>query len=123
MVLSENTSKIGKPEISFTEYKDPDNESVTENNSPWEPCMVNTGCADPEPYTVNVGPLLVPFDEERYARDAVRDVAEIPPKYANDPVPLIPDPDIVNAVTEPDVNEAIAAAGYAPTVTPSAYDC
>ena len=34
---SENTSKIGKPETSFTDIKEPDKASVTENNWPWEP--------------------------------------------------------------------------------------
>ena len=29
--------------ISFTENKEPDNESVTENSSPCEPCTVNIG--------------------------------------------------------------------------------
>ena len=71
MVLSENTSRIGNPEISFTEYNDPDNESVIEKSSPCEPCTVNTGCDEPEPYTVNVGPFAVPFDDEMYTRDAV----------------------------------------------------
>ena len=70
-MLSENTSKIGKPDISFTEYKDPDNESVTEKSSPWEPCTVNTGWDEPEPYTINVDPLTVPFEAERYALEAV----------------------------------------------------
>jgi hypothetical protein len=71
VVLSENTSSIGKPEISFTENRDPDKLSVIENSSPCEPCTVSTGWAEPEPYTVKVGPLAVPLDDERNARDAV----------------------------------------------------
>ena len=49
MVLSENTSKIGEPEISFTLNKDPDKLSVILNNSPCEPCTVNTGFVEPDP--------------------------------------------------------------------------
>ena len=71
MVLSENTSSIGNPEISFTEYNDPDNESVIEKSSPCEPCTVNTGCDEPEPYTVNEGPLIVSFDDEMNILEAV----------------------------------------------------
>jgi hypothetical protein len=56
--LSENASKTGKPEISFTENKDPDNESVIEKSSPWEPKIDIT--VEPEPYTVN----LAFIDEE-----------------------------------------------------------
>jgi hypothetical protein len=32
IVSSDLTSKIGNPEISFTDIKDPENESITENN-------------------------------------------------------------------------------------------
>lgn len=52
-MLSENTSIIGKPEISFTENNDPLKLSVIENNSPWEPCTVNTGWVEPDPYTTS----------------------------------------------------------------------
>jgi hypothetical protein len=54
MVLSENTSSIGKPEISFTLNSEPDKLSVTENNSPCEPCTVNIGDAEPDPITTNL---------------------------------------------------------------------
>lgn len=37
ILLSENTSSIGRPEISLTEKSEPDIESVTANNSPSEP--------------------------------------------------------------------------------------
>ena len=60
--MSENTSKIGKPEISFTLNKDPDKLSVTENSSPCEPWTVNIGVEEPDPITVN---LLVPDPEMR----------------------------------------------------------
>ena len=68
-VLSENTSSTGNPEISFTENNDPDKLSVIENNSPCDPCTVNTGLVDPEPYTVNVDPDIVPIDPDKYARE------------------------------------------------------
>ena len=60
-VSSENTSINGKPEIVFTENKDPDKPSVTVNNCPdvpnmfnkvppaVEPCIVFTS-VDPEVY-------------------------------------------------------------------------
>ena len=51
MVLSENTSIIGIPDISFTENKEPDRESVTENNCPCEPNI--SSIADPDPCTIN----------------------------------------------------------------------
>ena len=89
---------------------------------------MNTGCDEPEPYTVNEEPFAVPFDDEMYTRDAVTFCVAITlfvvidPEYWNDPVPRIPDPEIVKAVNEPDVNDAIVAVGYAPTVTPNAVD-
>jgi len=70
VVLSENTFSTGVPEISFTENKLPLKLSVTVNKSPCEPCTVNTGNADPEPYTVNVDPDTVPFEPDIDARDA-----------------------------------------------------
>ena len=48
-VSSENTSKIGIPEISFTLNKDPDRLSVTENNLPKLPSTENI--VEPEPDT------------------------------------------------------------------------
>jgi hypothetical protein len=71
VVLSENTSSIGKPEISFTENKLPLKLSVTENNSPCEPCTVNTGWVDPEPYIVNVDPLFILLDADKNMREPV----------------------------------------------------
>ena len=71
-MLSENTSSIGKPDISFTLNNDPDKLSVILNNSPCEPCTVNTGCDEPEPYTINEDPNIVPFKLEIYALDAVK---------------------------------------------------
>ena len=43
----------------MTENSDPDKLSVIENNSPLLPITVNTGCADPEPITVNIDPDAV----------------------------------------------------------------
>ena len=51
-VSSENTSSIGKPDMSFTENSEPDKLSVIENNSPWLPNILNNGNAEPEPMTV-----------------------------------------------------------------------
>ena len=51
-VSFENTSKIGKPEISDTANKDPDKESVIENNCPWDPTTSNI--VDPELSRVNL---------------------------------------------------------------------
>ena len=51
-VSSENTSKIGNPEISDTANKDPDRESVIENNCPWDPTTSNR--VEPEPLIVTV---------------------------------------------------------------------
>ena len=70
-MLSENTSKIGKPEISLTENKDPLKLSVMLNNSPCEPCTVNTGKAEPDPYTVNEEPDAVFCELDIIVRDAV----------------------------------------------------
>jgi hypothetical protein len=61
---------MGIPEISFTENRLPLKLSVTLNNSPCEPCTVNTGSADPDPNTVNVDPDTVPFELDIDARDA-----------------------------------------------------
>jgi hypothetical protein len=71
VVLSENTSKIGKPEISFTLNKDPLKVSVTENNSPCDPCTVNTGWVEPEPNTVSEEPDAVFCELDMIVRDAV----------------------------------------------------
>ena len=51
-VSSENTSKMGNPEISDTANKDPDRESVIENNCPWDPTTSNR--VEPEPLIVKV---------------------------------------------------------------------
>jgi len=56
IVLSENTSSIGRPVISLTENSDPDKESVMANSSPTEPCTLNMGCAEPEPSMVKIEP-------------------------------------------------------------------
>lgn len=53
ILLSENTSSIGRPEISLTEKSEPDIESVTANNSPSEPCTLNIGADEPEPISVS----------------------------------------------------------------------
>jgi hypothetical protein len=50
-VSSENTSKIGIPDISFTENKEPDNSSVTVKSVPCEPSMLNT--VEPDLYMFN----------------------------------------------------------------------
>ena len=50
-VSSENTSKIGIPEISFTENKEPDNSSVNVKSVPCEPSMLNT--VEPDLYICN----------------------------------------------------------------------
>jgi hypothetical protein len=42
VVLSENTSRIGNPDMLLTENKDPESESVILNNSPCEPCIDTT---------------------------------------------------------------------------------
>ena len=52
-VSSENTSKIEVPEMSFTENRLPESESVTENNSPNEPFIESMGLEEPLPTTVN----------------------------------------------------------------------
>ena len=48
-LLSENTSKIGKPEMLLTENSEPDKLSVTVNNLPTEPSTENI--VEPEPDT------------------------------------------------------------------------
>ena len=55
----------------MTENSDPDKLSVIENNSPLLPITVNTGCADPEPITVNIDPDAVLVDPDIIALDAV----------------------------------------------------
>ena len=52
-VSSENTSKIEVPEMSFTENRLPESESVTENSSPSEPFIESIGLEEPLPATVN----------------------------------------------------------------------
>ena len=52
IVSSENTSINGKPEIVFTENKEPDNPSVTVNNCPDVPNMFNKVPPAVEPCTV-----------------------------------------------------------------------
>ena len=75
--MSENTSSIGKPDISFTLNNDPLKLSVTLNNSPLEPCTVNTGWADPEPIMVKIEPDVAVLNEPEMrvvpatSRDAV----------------------------------------------------
>ena len=59
-VSSENTSSIGKPDMSLTENKEPDKLSVTENNSPCVPNTLNNGNAEPEPITIN--PCVLELD-------------------------------------------------------------
>ena len=51
-VSFENTSKIGKPEISLTAKSEPERESVIENNCPWDPTTSNI--VDPELSRVNL---------------------------------------------------------------------
>jgi hypothetical protein len=60
IVLSEFTSNIGNPDISFTENNEPSKLSVTENNSPLEPCTLNIGSLVlfPEPIIVNTESVL-----------------------------------------------------------------
>ena len=56
-VSSENTSKMGNPEISDTANKDPDKESVIENNCPWDPTTSNI--VDPELSRVNLEAVML----------------------------------------------------------------
>ena len=85
-MLSENTSSIGRPEISLTENKDPLKLSVTLNNSPCEPCTVNTGKAEPDPYTVNEEPDAVFCELDIIVRDAVTfSNLEFVPNHKTDP--------------------------------------
>jgi hypothetical protein len=66
-VLSEKASITGKPAAVFTENRDPERESLTENNLPDVPSTANT--ADPLPITdsedefaldpdINIDPLI-----------------------------------------------------------------
>ena len=54
--MSENTSNIGIPEISFTANNEPDNESFTWNKRPAVPSTVNT----PEPLPRSAKAFLDP---------------------------------------------------------------
>jgi hypothetical protein len=53
----ENTSRIGIPEMSLTENRDPDKLSTTENNLPLSPSTENS--VDPDPLTFNSLPSKV----------------------------------------------------------------
>lgn len=70
VVLSENTSMIGRPLISFTLNSEPDKLSTILNNSPCEPCTVKSGCADPDP---NIVTLCVPEPDTRRVDDVTAD--------------------------------------------------
>ena len=59
MVLLENTSIIGIPNILFTENSEPDRESVTENSSPCEPNI--STIVEPEPCTIKPLRILNSF--------------------------------------------------------------
>ena len=52
IVLSLKTSNIGNPDISLTLNIEPIKLSVTENNSPCEPCIENIGNVVPLPTTL-----------------------------------------------------------------------
>ena len=52
---------VGRPAAVLTENKDPDKESVTENNCPEEPCTSTT--VEPDLQTVSADP--VPAEPER----------------------------------------------------------
>jgi len=47
---SDETCSIGKPDISFTENKDPESKSVTENSCPWDPWI--SRIVDPDPLMI-----------------------------------------------------------------------
>ena len=51
---------VGRPAAVLTENKDPDKESVTENNCPEEPCTSTT--VEPDLYTSRADP--VPADAD-----------------------------------------------------------
>ena len=97
-MLSENTSIIGRPDISFTLNNEPDKLSVTENNSPCEPCTVNIGCAEPDPITVNIEPdaaVLNDPDSLRYEPDIgpfTLKLPDIPAEPVNGNAAPPPDP-------------------------------
>ena len=79
---SDLTSRIGNPEISFTDIKDPENESITENNWPCAPSTSNkasVGDAEPD--------LVITREPELIAKVA-GDVADAPATVTED-VPTV----------------------------------
>ena len=107
-MLSENASITGKPATVFTENKDPDSESVTENNCPEEPSIENTVdpdlVMDTEPVTPSdpvikaepvYGKVVSGAQEADLAQLEVPNNEPVKPfKDATDPVKLV-DPETI----------------------------
>jgi hypothetical protein len=58
---SEDTSRIGRPDMSLTDTRTPVRQSVTENSCPWEPCISNT--VEPEEIKVVLLPETIKQEE------------------------------------------------------------
>ena len=84
ILSSENTSNIGKPDILLTANKEPIRLSVTVNNSPLEPSILNIGFVDPEPINVSIVSVLA----ERRAEVPVNPCTFVSPLTVN-PVTLL----------------------------------